>query len=371
MTLARFLRWDAEPALAARYEATFQRRAEGRLSSAVSRVAGPFPGLADSVAGLIADLPPSSVLRVAAAPELEYRLRLSKTEAEGVAALAVFLCRSFEAELLRLENGCGARAGGEVWTALGDYGFVERPNGRGAAPRGGGFEVLRSPVIGGNIPVDFSSPHARGDVPLRFPECEPLTARERSVVVGRLNEAFELVRGAGPEVEWFVETFTKVVVPLKVGGGHAHAGSFSSSWYPGRTVVLNPASPKVPVSELAESLVHEAIHFVVDASELGGRLLAEGRSYPSDVTSPWTGASLGLTSLLDAYFVWFGLKCFWARLAERNVVSRELCEANVRACLKGFAPEFGAVLGEGALRAVHPLAREAIEALRLEVVSSA
>jgi hypothetical protein len=118
---------------------------------------------------------------------------------------------------------------------------------------------------------------------------------------------------------------------------------------------------------VAAALVHEAIHSLVDVSELRGRLVPPGTRHEQKIASPWTGASISLQSLLDAYFVWYGLMHYWVRAADRKGVDANVCAKYVETCIRGFAPEFDAVVGEQALQAVHPFTRQSITSLRKSV----
>ncbi len=120
--------------------------------------------------------------------------------------------------------------------------------------------------------------------------------------------------------------------------------------------------------DLTAALLHEAIHSLIDVSEIGGSLIADGKSGASKVESPWTGASISLQSMMDAYFVWYGLLWFWLLARERDAVSNNDGDRRIGLCRRGFLPDFAGVVGDR-LPAVHEMTRVAIESLRHAVLT--
>jgi hypothetical protein len=160
-----------------------------------------------------------------------------------------------------------------LWTALGDYGFSIAPNEEQETSKHSRkiahdrLRVLKAPAIGDRIPVDFVSPHGRTDIPIRFPVCKPFSTREQDLVVKRLREAFQIIRIAGPELTELVITFTMVLLPLKVEGDSHSFGSFSSNWYPGRSVLVVIPGEALPiVHPLAGEMIQELRKTLLSAS---------------------------------------------------------------------------------------------------------
>lgn len=347
MTLARFLRW-ADPVEGSAYLREFEGRAEQRLSAALASVGACSAELAGTLVDLAAALPAASVLRVARAPELEYQLRRSRSPGGSVEELGLFLARAFEAELLLSAEGLARAGDAPLWTAIGD---VVLPGGRPSRAAGEG------PAL------DTASPYNRGDVARRFERHAAIEADQEDRLRADLDEAMALLGRGAPIAAGFTRAFTTVVVPLRVEGFQSHFGSFSSSWYPGRTVLVNPDAPEMGLHQRAAALLHEAIHSLIDVSEIGGQLLIEGASPPRPVRSPWTGAEISLQSLLDAYCVWYGLLWFWRQAEARQAADPAACASLARACARGFAPEPAQVFGE-LLPCVHPAALATVETLR-------
>lgn len=326
MTLEHFLRWDAD-ATDSEYATEFERRAEERLSTALGIIRSQSSALAEQLISLVQVLPPHLVLRIAQAPELEFQLRLCRTGAVKPETLAMFLGKLFEAELV-------------------------------AAPD-------ESAHPSEAMEVDFDGPFNRGDVARRFPVYGTLKLEDRANLPERLEAAMRLLDRGAPLAGQFTRNFTKVVVPLSVPNLESRYGSFSSSWYPGRTVLVNP--DLAGSFDLTAALLHEAIHSLVDVSEIGGCLIADGESGASQVDSPWTGAHISLQSLMDAYFVWYGLLWFWILAKQSGAVSTSNADRLIELCGRGFLPDFEDVVGER-LRAVHEKTRLAIESLRCAVL---
>lgn len=353
--LAEFLRWPSTGDLDAHYEGRFRGAAERRLSAALSEVHSHSMEVAGSIVRTAAAIPAENLLRIARAPELEFRLRGAGAVENGRAGLTAFLCEALQAELLLVDTRVGAPKQEGVWSGLGDVHFAAGTGDRQEAPE-----------LAPTIRIDFDSPHNRGDIANRFPSYGTLPAEGRAAGVAALGEAFELIAAASSPARQLTAAFTSVVVCIGIPG--KHCGSFSSSWYPGRSVLINVEL--MGVNELAAALVHEAIHSLIDVSELGDRLLCRPVPPGTTVTSPWTGATLSLQSLLDAYFVWYGLLWFWHRAAESGAVDPAAGGLRVREAGQGFEPEFGDVVGD-ALPMVHEDAVGAIEELRLVVLKDA
>lgn len=330
MTLERFLRWDVDIASSS-YLAEYQRRAEQRLSTALAIIQEESPNLGEVLVSLVAELPEQRILHVAFAPELEFQVRFCRTTEGKVRDLAKFLVRAFETELIpsRREN------------------------------------LHREP-----LPLDFNGPYNRGDVEKRFPAYRSITPQGREFLPGQLDQAMDLLERAAPAAAALTRSLTAIVVPISVPNLDSRYGSFSSSWYPGRTVLVNPDAALVDAPILASALLHEAIHSLIDISEIGGCLIADGAQGAALVESPWTGSLISLQSLLDAYFVWYGLLTLWCSAGNRGVVLRRRADSLIAQCERGFQVPFHEVVG-AEISSVHEKTRTAIESLRVTVLSSA
>jgi hypothetical protein len=362
VSLQRLLTWSEDDEDLETYRSAFLRKAEARLVAAIHLCGAQGHDTGALLAGVLEDLPPARVLHVACAPQLEFLVRDTRASAAGGAALAQFLADSLQVEL-RLQDATLAReALRPVWSALGD-----RRLGPAGGHDGTGDEPDGASMVGSGIPLDFRSPYHRGDLPFRFPDHASYDGPSSRALAGKIEAAYTLVLAVGPRVARFVASFTSVIVPLQVAGASRWFGSFSSSWYPGRSVLVNAHLDEMRAPDIAAALVHEAIHSLIDVSELDGRLLSELGPPAAKVQSPWTGASISLQSLLDAYFVWYGLLFFWKKVAaEPGGIAASLTEQSMDRCRPGVAPAVEEVVRD-TLPAVHPFARESIESLRVAV----
>jgi hypothetical protein len=352
--LADLLRWPAEDGSASHYEERFRLAAERRLSLALSEAHGQSMEVAGSLVRTAAVLPSESLLRIADAPELAYRLQTVGMTEEGRAELTAFLCEALQAELLLLDPRVGSPGGDGVWTALGDVHIEADPKRRDEAP-----ELTRG------LSVDFGSPRNRADIVKRFPVYVAPPDERRAAAVQAMREALELIERTSAPARRFTEVFTRIVVCIEMSGNRH--GSFSSRWFPGRTVLINV--DRMEKTELTAALVHEAIHSLVGVSEVGGHLLRRPLSPEATVTSPWTGATLSPQPLLEAYFVWYGLLWFWRAAVESGAVDAATAETLCEEALRGFEAEFVDVVGD-LLSAIHEETVTAIEELRLAVLKA-
>ncbi len=360
MSLQRLLTWSDDGEDFERYRAAFVRKAEARLVAAIQLCEAHSDGNAALLADILEDLPPERVLHVACAPQLEFLVRETRVSATASAALTQFLADSLLAEL-RLQHATQDREGRRpVWSALGD-----RQLGSTDGHDDADDERDVGRLVGPGIPLDLRSPYHRGDLPFRFPDHASYDESSASELGRKIDAACGLVLAGGQRVARFVDAFTTVIVPLHVAGASRWFGSFSSSWYPGRSVLVNAHLEEMRGHDIAAALVHEAIHSLIDVSELDGRLLSEAGPSAATVRSPWTGNSISLQSLLDAYFVWFGLLFFWKQVAAQpGAIAPSLSGQSIDRCRRGFGPAFEDVVRD-TLPAVHPFARESIESLRM------
>ncbi len=237
-----------------------------------------------------------------------------------------------------------AERGGPGWTAVGD---VEH-GGSGAAPR-----------LPGGTPVDAHSPHA---LRLVEPRCGPALPWDDGVepVVEGLAEAVGVLRSTAPAAARLVKDFTRVVV-LRRDGEHPDVfRSSSTNAVVGRTLLVNPHLPSVSTADLADALLHEAIHHTLYMAEIAAPMILDAPAC-ADVRpeSPWTGNTLTAHSYLHACLVWFGLLRLWER-AGADGAERA---ARLRA---GFAHDLMAPL-----RSVEAALDPAVPALLAEVGAAA
>jgi HEXXH motif-containing protein len=318
MRLERFLRWE-DDVEDTPYADELDARAEQRLSAALAVAINRLPEVGNPLRELAKTLPADRVVAAAHWPELEYQLRLSQTTNDTPMGLVEALLAAFKIDLTK------------------------------------------------GMLVDFDGPAHRADVSRRFARFGSIASVARPSVEQRLGEAMALLQCGSPPAAEFTRRFTRVIVPLEVRDIHPRFGSFSSSWYPARSVLVNPHLREMSLEELAGALLHEAIHSLIDVSEIGDCLPTQGGAGAGVVSSPWTGARISLVSLVDAYFVWYGLLRFWEKACKSIAVPSAPCKTLMERCLRGFFPELPQVMGDR-LPNVHPQTIAAIETLRAAVI---
>jgi hypothetical protein len=328
-------------------------RADGQVLRAVS--GGYTELLADHLGALLADvqredaataadilgrlraLPDASFQRFLCAPETSCRLLWNA--GQPPARNAVALLRALRAEAARLDppsHDTGAEA---LWSSNGD--FCLRSDGG----------IYHAPLMAGVLPLDFDSPWAttldfngRADVTL----CKriPIEASERGAILARLDFAAAQMRQTGHGVLDMVLGFTKVLILQRDPEAPTMFATGSSGQYIGRSVFSNPQLAPVDEVELAEGLVHEAIHALLYMQERRQRWVPT-ELYDTTIRalSPWTGNPLPLRPYLQACFVWYGLLHFWALALDSNSFAPWRARERMAQCASGFVdPRFHAPL---------------------------
>jgi hypothetical protein len=96
---------------------------------------------------------------------------------------------------------------------------------------------------------------------------------------------------------------------------------------PGLSLFCNSHLPSVSYHNLADSLVHEAIHAIIYRFETyGQRLVPKENENSGKVMSPWSGALLNPNSFAQACLVWYGLYHFWKQHETEDRASIQHCE---------------------------------------------
>jgi len=266
----------------------------------------------------------SALSRVLLAPETTSRIR--RFRPEGPPEAASFLTESLQAEAAL--GGRTVKPGKEIWTALGDAKVL--PSGK----------VVRGPSIPGFMPLDLDSPYGMTiDVAgssSRVPPRKPLAGTERKMVLERMNKVSRGIAATSDVVKYFVVEFTKVLVLQKDETQGFSSGS--EGRYVGRSTIGNPQLPGVDELELAEAVVHEAIHSLLYMQEhYQPWALSESLySLEQKVVSPWTGTALPVRPFLQACFVWYGVLNFWSRAALAGTFSQRMVLARINKAASGF-----------------------------------
>jgi hypothetical protein len=296
-------------------------------------------------------------MRVLVAPETSYRL-LARGQHDLIAT-GEFLMSAFKAEVAR--DGGDIPFQEETWTAVGDMCFDQRK------------AVKRFPVIEEFVPLDFGSPHAinldfegfERETPMPQSEFEPA---EIEIIMERLTLARDVIAQTSIDILTFVVQFTKVLVLKRDVTAPRMFSSGSNNHCICRTMLVNAHAETTDAGDVADALVHEAIHALLMMQELKRAWSHDSRKLVNCRTlSPWTGNNLRLYSFIQACFVWYGLFHFWSIARLRRSYESERIEALLDRARNGFLAEsllekLGSVKDE-----VSPEILKAIEAMQANV----
>jgi hypothetical protein len=257
----------------------------------------------------LGELSGDAFVRVLLAPETVRRLLWP--ELHGSEEVGRFLWLAIEAEHAR--SGNAAVLDGPTWTALGDE----------LVGADGGARTLAlhdfPPIVLGD--PSFRHPAAAAAGP---GEDDGLLAPDDlTATVTRLREAQLRVRKADERIWAFARELNTTLVLRTGREGETSFASSSPERYVGRSILWNPHATEVEAADLAEALVHEAIHTVLDSADAllsratpaSPRWITDPALYDgvSRTASAWTGRELDVPTYVHAYLVWYGLMCFWTR----------------------------------------------------------
>jgi hypothetical protein len=157
-----------------------------------------------------------------------------------------------------------------------------------------------------SIHLDYQSPGALG--PLEG-LCGPVVKFTEPELIAIQSALQQAIASLGPQPLHLLQLCTKVLVLRKDPLKQVRFGSYSTNQFIGRTVLFNPHLGGV--ADLANALVHEAIHDLLYMLEIQHPFVRSRAIEKFQVVSPWTGTSLAIHAYLHACLVWFGLWEFW------------------------------------------------------------
>ena len=366
------LKWRGEgPEALELAESTYSSRIAGLLGRELGRLEEADPAQAAAIVELLGAADAATLRRVVLAPETSYRLLWKHLNGQDEQDLWRHLTGALEVELARLP-ATSARApvaasaalpAGARWSALGD-----------AYLDGAGGEVVAQPPLAGLV-VDADSPaaihlHCGLGVGMRLRHYADPAAKQ--VALQKTEDAMRALDVVDPMIAGFVRRFTLVANVVMDDEGERFS-SGSTNQYVGRSIFWNAHLPSVDTGLVAEALVHEAIHALLDMHQLHEPWFLSAELLPDDpvVQSPWTGSPLRLEPFLQACFVWFGLSHFWAAARRRSPFAAERVERGVAATRRGFLR--GPLLPriEAHLPNIAPELRELVRAMQEDVVRTA
>jgi hypothetical protein len=309
-SMPEVLRWDGDTVVFREVHDSYVQLLADRLGQELGHLHARDGVLGAPLIMQVRTLPEPAFTRFITAPETSCRLlwRASHSDED----VANFLRCSLAAELARAGDAGDAPAH-DAWTALGD--FCLHPDN----------STFVAPTLPGLPPLDFDSPYATdldfsGRAATTLVPRDRLDVEEQRLVLERLRSAVEGIRRVSTDVDEFVRAFTKTLILQRDPEAPGMFASGSSGQFIGRSVLSNPQLPKVDDVEVAEGLVHEAIHALLYMQEQHKRWVSPALYGAEKRTvSPWTGNQLPLRPYLQACFVWYGLLHFWAMALAKGV----------------------------------------------------
>jgi hypothetical protein len=207
------------------------------------------------------------------------------------------LCRFIEVE--EYLNDRRSEAPPECWSALGDYSTDSAKAGSSHPPR------LR------DIFVDFRSPCRAKYRVLPFPVKRYSPDEEGQIMQG-LEAGFSIVERSNSICVTMIESMVSSIMPIRNDTNPDSMSSASMRRYFGSMGIANLHHGISAPANVADILVHEAIHSLLYRLELFIPLhLSDEVATALRAKSPWTGSKLSVQSFAHACFVWFGLWHFW------------------------------------------------------------
>jgi hypothetical protein len=314
------LRWSSAVEVLERVHNSFVEEMSRSLGYMLARVRHEDPIVEQQLVRELVATTPEGLTRVLIAPETTFRLQTMATDGR-------FLHESLLAEAARAGDEVAVQD--EIWSALGDT--VVRPP----------AEVAAGPAIEGFMPLDFESPHATNIDLLGGHERlaaarRPLAGRERELVLERLMRVQLGIYETSPAVGDFVVRFTKVLILQKDDTVRFSSGS--SGQYIGRSFIANPQWPTVDEVDLADAVVHEAVHGLLYMQELQRPWVLDDRlyEYTPRAVSPWSGRELPVRQFLQACFVWYALAHFWRLALSASIFPTERVQSRIAIATAGF-----------------------------------
>lgn len=325
--LPRVFTWDeASPELTLLHQRYIELLA-GRLGQLMSRlVAASSRPLVNNIDALLRQIDNGVLAETLAAPEVSFRLLWPSHHDDLDAA-------TFILDALRSADA-GARGlpvNEVTWLATG-HAYLDASG-----------TLTRPWEIPGGLPIDCGSPHAfatdvSGERVRSATRLQPIDPDTLRATLDRLDLAVTHTQRSVPHAWRMAHGFTKALILLPEDTAPQQFSSGSSGQFVGRSVFANPHLDKVTEVELAEALVHEAIHAVLYMDEQHDPWVLDPALYagPLRITSPWTGNRLPLRPFLQASFVWYGLLAFWSRARAADLFPADRVRRRLNEAAAGF-----------------------------------
>ncbi len=331
MSLTNVVEWlswtcrDERPAWLISFDAYLHHASE-RLGEVLASLRKTAPATVADLERLLSAASDGVYVRFVTAPEVTNRLFWGRASTDSLA----FFVAALETELAAA--GIAPVTERTGWSALGDV-FVARDG-----------NVERPFSIEGLMPLDIGSPHAEtmahseGFVDAGTPETRNFDVAELDRLRISLTSTSRAIHAVNPEVSAFIETFNRVVILQKDPGAPDLFASGSTGQYIGRAFLANPHLPALGEAQLADAIVHEAIHGLLYMEEALQPWVLDSALYSFDpvLTSPWSGNRLAVRPFLQACFVWYGLTHFFADAMQTPAFPDARARNRLRVAAMGF-----------------------------------
>lgn len=222
-----------------------------------------------------------------------------------------------EADLARW---IAAEARGEGWSASGEFCDGE--------PR-----AVR--LAGGTL-VDWQSPAAVEPIPEIHGSAVATPVSEAADARRNIDGAAAILRGAAPRWLQLIGHFDAVIL-LRTVPLLKDFNSATTRLALGRPVLRNAHLPVASPDLIADALVHETVHTVLDYVELTCPLVRdERRCAGQTIRSGWTGRDLDLNTFVHACMVWFANFHLWLNAARTGAIDLERNVSLLMSRSRGF-----------------------------------
>lgn len=326
-TMPEVLIWSQPGEVLSRIHKSYVDLLGDRFGETVGRIRQSDFERGTHLAAEVRELPDGSLMRLIIAPEVAYRLLWPAQH--SLAGISRFFLDAVTAEQLRL--GGGRPPGRDLWTAIGDIKFSASG------------EAFPGPSLRDMMPLDFESPYAMnldldGMFDVTVARREPYNSSEQRHVLGRLERARDAIRATDVGILEFTVVFTKVLIFQRDPAAPDSFSSGSSGQYVGRSVLANSHLSAIDEVEIAEGIVHEAIHSLLYMQEQMRAWVSDSELYgPTPRTvSPWTQNALPLRPYLQAVFVWYGLLHFWCLALQKRTFDARRVQTRISQAAIGF-----------------------------------
>ncbi|MBD2233662.1 aKG-HExxH-type peptide beta-hydroxylase [Phormidium tenue] len=323
------------------------------LELRLASVATKTPALATALTEQLSSLSEPVIESILLAPECTFRLLPRRPATENDAA--EYLRKAILVERIRAGNMMPVEE--ELCSARGD--FVVYING----------QCVQTPRVAG-LWLDVGSRQSRyldiSGQRFEIDEArEPFAVEELELVLERVRKACVGISAVSPYMLSFVTLFTKVLILQPDPKEPFSSGS--NGYFVGRSVISNPHIPTVDEADIADAIVHEAIHSLLYMQEdLEPWVMDEEMYDPTPrIRSPWTGNPLPIRPFLQACFVWYGLTHFWSQAFE-VFPERRVRSLLARSSTGFVGPKLIGEIGEWEKR-VDPSVRQVIDAMQDQI----